>query len=418
MKNIYILLLLSLSFGTVTDIDGNVYETIQIGDQLWMAENLKVNHYNDGSEIPTGYSTGNDGNSEWANLSIGAYGIYNDNASNVEIYGNLYNTNAIDDERGLCPVNWHVPSNDDVFMILSDYLGGQSVAGGKGKTAGTIEGGDGLWYAPNTGATNESGLTVNPGGYLSYYGGYIKMGEQANFLTTTPTGTGQTIFRYQEASTNITQDWEDKRNGFSIRCLQDEITTGCIDPSACNYDETATADDGSCEYEVDCAGTCGGDLEPDCCGVCGGDNSQCSNCCGMPFPEDCSGVCCSEVCYDDYCGVCDDIPENDCVQDCAGTWGGDALLDNCGICDSDPANDCGYECGSWGGDAFLDECGVCNGDGPEEHHDCAGNCLVELDCAGNCCVLGEEGCYWQETSPCGEEGPSNGMDSCGVCGGR
>jgi hypothetical protein len=70
--------------------------------------------------------------------------------------------------------------------------------------------------------------------------------------------------------------------------------------------------------------------EYDCCGVCGGDNSQCSNCCGMPFPDNCS-----EACYEDYCGVCDDIPENDCVQDCAGTWGGDAVVDECGVCGGD-----------------------------------------------------------------------------------
>ena len=75
---------MSLSFGTVTDIDGNVYETIQIGDQLWIAENLKVTHYNNGDEIPTGYS-----NSEWNNLSTGAYAVYNDDPSNVETYGNL-----------------------------------------------------------------------------------------------------------------------------------------------------------------------------------------------------------------------------------------------------------------------------------------------------------------------------------------
>ena len=86
---------------------------------------------------------------------------------------------------------------------------------------------------------------------------------------------------------------------------------GCTDSSACNYDEDATEDDGSCEYEVDCAGDCGGELEPDCCGVCGGDNSQCSNCCGSPFYEDCTDDCSidinEECCYElevDACGVC------------------------------------------------------------------------------------------------------------------
>ena len=102
---------------------------------------------------------------------------------------------------------------------------------------------------------------------------------------------------------------------------------GCTNPEACNYDETATVDDGSCEYEVDCAGTCGGDLEPDCCGVCDGDNSQCSNCCGSPFYEDCSddcaidlnGVCCYEL-EVDACGECNG---ND--TDC----NGDGIPDGC-----------------------------------------------------------------------------------------
>ena len=121
-------------------------------------------------------------------------------------------------------------------------------------------------------------------------------------------------------------------------CGGDAVLSGC--DNACNstavVDECGTCDsDASNDCVQDCAGTWGGDLEPDCCGACGGDNSQCSNCCGMPFPDDCSGVCCSEVCYFDVCGVCDDIPENDCVQDCAGTWGGDAVVDECGVCGGD-----------------------------------------------------------------------------------
>ncbi|HIF28897.1 MAG TPA: hypothetical protein EYQ40_10325, partial [Candidatus Marinimicrobia bacterium] len=122
---------------------------------------------------------------------------------------------------------------------------------------------------------------------------------------------------------------------------------GCTDPEACNYDPEATADDGSCAYEIDCAGVCGGELELDCCGSCGGDNSTCSNCCGMPFPDDCG-----EACYEDYCGVCDDIPDNDCVQDCAGTWGGDAVIDECGVCGGD--NTSCQQLGDINGDGYLD----------------------------------------------------------------
>ena len=112
IRNIYILLLLSLSFGTVTDIDGNVYETVVIGGQLWMAENLKVTHYNEGSEIPTGYS-----DFEWDELDdteTGAYAVYNDDLSNADTYGNIYNWYAVDDSRGVCPVGWHVPTDDEI----------------------------------------------------------------------------------------------------------------------------------------------------------------------------------------------------------------------------------------------------------------------------------------------------------------
>ena len=116
---------LSHSPTIITDIDGNVYETVEIGDQMWMKENLKVTHYNDGTEIPTGYS-----NSEWRLLSTPAYAVYNDNESNSDSYGNLYNWFAVDDARGVCPDGWHVPT-DDEYTELTDYLGGQSVAGGK-----------------------------------------------------------------------------------------------------------------------------------------------------------------------------------------------------------------------------------------------------------------------------------------------
>ncbi len=98
----------------VIDIDGNVYETVQIGEQVWMAENLKVTNYRNGDEIPTG-----------------AY-VYENDPSNAETYGNLYNWYAVDDGRGVCPEDWHVPT-DDEYTALSDYLGGTSVAGGKMK---------------------------------------------------------------------------------------------------------------------------------------------------------------------------------------------------------------------------------------------------------------------------------------------
>jgi len=141
IRNIYILLLLSLSFGTVTDIDGNVYETVQIGEQLWMAENLKVTHYSNGSGV--------------------AYLNYEDNPNNSETYGHLYNWNIINSGQ-ICPQDWHVPS-DDEWTFLSDYLGGVEIAGDKMKEAGLEH-----WDSANEGATNESGFTALPAGLLNF----------------------------------------------------------------------------------------------------------------------------------------------------------------------------------------------------------------------------------------------------------
>jgi len=158
IRNIYILLLLSLSFGTVTDIDGNVYETVLIGEQLWMAENLKVTHYNDGSEIPTDYSY-----SEWIELETGAYAVYQDDPLIAGIYGNLYNWYTADDDRGVCPDGWHVPS-DDEWTVLTDYLGGSYIAGGTMKEEGHEHW---IFYSDEITeeTTNESGFTGLPAGY-------------------------------------------------------------------------------------------------------------------------------------------------------------------------------------------------------------------------------------------------------------
>ncbi|SVD09065.1 uncharacterized protein METZ01_LOCUS361919, partial [marine metagenome] len=164
----------------VTDIDGNVYGTVQIGDQLWMAENLKVTHYSNGDEIPTGYS-----NSEWANLSTGAYAVYGDNESNADTYGYLYNWYAVE-TGNLAPEGWHV-ATDAEWTALSDYLGGSSVAGGKMKecTPGSCPESE-YWNSPNTGATNESGFTALPSGSRDYRNGYsFHLGIRGYFLSST-----------------------------------------------------------------------------------------------------------------------------------------------------------------------------------------------------------------------------------------
>ena len=208
---------LETSCTTVTDIDGNTYQTIQIGDQCWMAENLKVTHYRNGDAIL--HITGN---TDWKNLSTGAYCNYINDTSYVVTYGRLYNWYAVADSRGMAPEGWHVPS-DPEWRTLVDYLGGFSVAGGKLKTTGTIEGGTGLWYSPNTGATNESGFSGLPGGFRSKNsGGFFGLGRVAYFWSST-----EYIGDYawsRPLHYNNVQVFSysiSKRRGFSVRCVKD-----------------------------------------------------------------------------------------------------------------------------------------------------------------------------------------------------
>jgi len=140
---------------TVTDIDGNVYNTVTIGTQTWMAENLKVTHYRNGDPI-----TNVTVDATWNTLTTEAYCWYNNDYTTYgSVYGALYNWFAVNDSRNICPTGWHVPT-DVEWNTLENYLGGASVAGGKLKETGTTH-----WLTPNQGATNEVGFNALPGGY-------------------------------------------------------------------------------------------------------------------------------------------------------------------------------------------------------------------------------------------------------------
>lgn len=201
---------------SVTDIDGNIYETVQIGNQIWMAENLRVTHYQNGDEIQTGLS-----NSEWTNITIGAYSEYDTDPSNADIYGNLYNWYAIDDSRGIAPEEWHV-ATDEEWLELTEYLGGFSFAGGSMKAVGTIENDQGWWHEPNTGANNESGFAAIPGGYRSEYGYYYHKGYYSAFWSSTEGGSYWAWHRdLSYNSTIVERSGYDKHMGSSIRCVKD-----------------------------------------------------------------------------------------------------------------------------------------------------------------------------------------------------
>lgn len=139
----------------VTDIDGNTYQTIIINGQEWMAENLRTTKYADGDPIPNVTDA-----NQWSNLTTGAWAHYNNDSQYENPYGKLYNGYTISDPRNVCPTDWHI-STDAEYSLLSDYLGGQGVAGGKMKSIDSQ-----YWSGLNLYATNESGFSGRPGGMM------------------------------------------------------------------------------------------------------------------------------------------------------------------------------------------------------------------------------------------------------------
>jgi uncharacterized protein (TIGR02145 family) len=201
----------------VTDINGNFYSSIIISGQEWMMTNLKVTQYRNGDVIPTNLDAGT-----WQGTTSGAASNYDDLASNVSIYGKLYNWYAANDSRGVCPSGWHVPT-DSEWSTLETALGGSAVAGKKMKEAGTIAMGNGEWLTGyDEPATNESGFSAQPAGYRYLSGTYNGQTAWANFWTSTETGPGYAWDRelfYNNSNSNRVAI--DKHTGFSVRCLKD-----------------------------------------------------------------------------------------------------------------------------------------------------------------------------------------------------
>ena len=214
----------AMSFTTeeaLTDIDGNTYQTVKIGNQWWMAENLKVTHYRNGHAIPNVT-----GDTEWSNLTTGAYCNYDNDDNNADTYGSLYNWYAVNDRRNIAPYGWHVPRDAD-WKTLEMYLGmSQSEAddtgyrgtdeGGKMKETGTTH-----WDSPNTGATNESGFSALPGGYLTNNGNYISMGRRAKFWSSTDYNSYTAWYRYLNCHhSEVDRGYDAKQYGLSVRCVR------------------------------------------------------------------------------------------------------------------------------------------------------------------------------------------------------
>jgi trimeric autotransporter adhesin len=199
--------------GFVTDIEGNRYNTVVIGTQTWMAENLKTTKYNDGTDIPLVADS-----VSWVNLTTPAYCWYNNNeATNKNIYGALFNWYTINTGK-LCPTGWHAPS-DIEWTTLTDFLGGLNVAGGKLKEAGKSH-----WKSPNTGATNESGFSGLPAGYRAYSAGYLDLLHIGDFWSSTiyPLWNAalDRILASNIASVYIGNP-PNRKDGKSVRCVKD-----------------------------------------------------------------------------------------------------------------------------------------------------------------------------------------------------
>jgi len=197
----------------VTDIEGNVYNTVYIGGQFWMAKNLKTTRYNDSTDIPLV----EDGIT-WNILTSPAYCWYNNNqAAYKEIYGAIYNWYVINTGK-LCPTGWHVPT-DEEWIALTNYLGGEGVAGGKLKETGTSH-----WESPNAGATNETGFTAIPNGYRNYLGGWSStenLSRYGYWWTSSQSVSDNPYYRIMEYnSTNVVRNALQKGLGIAVRCVK------------------------------------------------------------------------------------------------------------------------------------------------------------------------------------------------------
>jgi uncharacterized protein (TIGR02145 family) len=198
--------------GTVSDIDGNVYATIGIGSQIWMAENLKVTHYRDGSIIPEVQD-----NNLWKNLTSGAFCSYNNDAGISAGYGLLYNWSAVTNNISISPNGWHIPTIDE-WDTLINKLGGKSTAGSLLKESGNAH-----WTSFNSDATNESGFSALPGGWRINMGSFFYINERGFWWTKSddflPGSFAYSYCLYND-STNIVSLATIQNFGLSVRCVK------------------------------------------------------------------------------------------------------------------------------------------------------------------------------------------------------
>jgi uncharacterized protein (TIGR02145 family) len=215
----------SIETGTVTDVQGNVYKTVKIGDQWWMAENLKVKMYRDGTFLQN-----IENENDWSNAMIGAYCIYENGHAPSPPPGLLYNWFAINNSKGLAPDGWHIPT-DDEWQKLEQSIGMSGADAMRNGWRGTKEGDklkvaspNGWTEFENVWSTNESGFTALAGGCRLPNATY---GQPALFSTgfwwtTTESNPDEAYYRYLDyKNSNVFRNHDSKRYGFSVRCVKD-----------------------------------------------------------------------------------------------------------------------------------------------------------------------------------------------------
>ncbi len=216
---------------TVTDIDGNVYNTVTIGTQVWLKENLKVTKYRNGDVIGTTTPAASNISGKTASKYQWAYG---GNENNVAVYGRLYTWYAATDSRGICPTGWHLPT-DAEWTTLTDYLGGSTVAGGKMKEAGFAH-----WSSPNTGANNSSGFTALPGVYRKFSGAFSSIGYNGYWWSATEsfaTLAWNRLMDYDDGSAYHGSSY--RFYGFSVRCVRDLVIWQVVEKLAVHPSRTS-----------------------------------------------------------------------------------------------------------------------------------------------------------------------------------
>ncbi len=203
-----------LTFNTtqvLKDLAGNTYNTLTVGNQVWMAENLRTTRFNDGAYIPLVTAK-----NAWGRLKKPAYCWYNNDTSYVKITGALYNWYTVNTYK-LCPAGWHVPAKEE-WAILIDYLGGTKIAGGKLKEAGTKH-----WQSPNSGATNETGFTALAGGLRSSAGSFDYYNFKGQWWSANDSTKDFAWFQFLDfSSSNVNSFSFNKTEGYSVRCIKDE----------------------------------------------------------------------------------------------------------------------------------------------------------------------------------------------------